>query len=58
MKGEPKILQHLNLVLKKDEVPQLLLGHQGHLGWTTWLGTRPGPTDADDLMLRPTAFAT
>jgi type VI secretion system protein ImpH len=48
----------VNLVLKQDEVPQLLLGHQGQLGWTTWLGTRAGPTDADDLMLRPTAFAT
>ena len=48
----------VNLVLKEDEVPRLLLGQQGQLGWTTWLGTRPEPTDADDLMLRPTAFAT
>jgi type VI secretion system protein ImpH len=47
----------VHLVLKGEEIPQLLLGRQGQLGWTTWLGTRPEMTDADDLKLRPTASA-
>jgi type VI secretion system protein ImpH len=47
----------VNLVLQAEEVPQLLLGRQGQLGWTTWLGERPQTMDAADLMLRPMAFA-
>lgn len=43
----------VNLVLKSDEVPQLSLGRQGELGWTTWIGRRPPGRDADDLMLVP-----
>ena len=39
------------LVLKRDEVPPLLLGYTGRLGWTTWLGTRLADSDADDLVL-------
>lgn len=39
------------LILKQDEVPPLLLGYTGRLGWTTWLGVRLGGTDADDLVL-------
>lgn len=39
------------LVLKRDEVPRLLLGFTGKLGWTTWLGTRLSKSDADDLVL-------
>ncbi|MGF1446252.1 MAG: type VI secretion system baseplate subunit TssG [Pikeienuella sp.] len=41
------------LVLEAAEVPALELGRQGRLGWTTWIGTRPDETDADDLMLMP-----
>ena len=41
------------LVLARDEVPGTQLGRQGLLGWTTWLGPRPDPTDADDLVLAP-----
>src|SRR4029453_11938471 len=30
----------VQLVLARDEVPGILLGREGELGWTTWLGTR------------------
>lgn len=43
----------VQLVLARDEVPSIQLGVQGRLGWTTWLGARPSPTDADDLILAP-----
>jgi len=43
----------VQLVLACDEVPGIRLGRQGHLGWTTWLGTRRATTDADDLTLAP-----
>jgi type VI secretion system protein ImpH len=43
----------VQLVLARDEVPGIRLGREGLLGWTTWLGTRPAPTDADDLILAP-----
>jgi type VI secretion system protein ImpH len=39
------------LVHKRDEVPPLVLGFTGKLGWTTWLGTRLSDSDADDLVL-------
>lgn len=41
----------VNLILRRSEVPRLQLGQQGRLGWTTWVGTRPKPTDAADLFL-------
>jgi type VI secretion system protein ImpH len=47
----------VNLVLRRDEVPELRLGQLGQLGWTTWLGHRTKPTDADDLKLKPIAFS-
>ena len=43
----------LQLVLAREEVPGIQLGREGLLGWTTWLGPRPSPTDADDLVLSP-----
>jgi type VI secretion system protein ImpH len=43
----------IQLVLARDEVPGIRLGREGQLGWTTWLGSRPSQTDADDLMLAP-----
>jgi len=39
------------LVLKREEVPRLVLGGSGKLGWTTWLGTRLSASDAADLVL-------
>ena len=43
----------VQLVLARDEVPGIRLGQDGHLGWTTWLGTRRAATDANDLILVP-----
>ena len=39
------------LALKSEQVPPLLLGYNGRLGWTTWLGTRLNDAPADDLVL-------
>jgi type VI secretion system protein ImpH len=41
----------VRLRLRRSDVPRLTLGRRGRLGWTTWLGTRPALTDADDLCL-------
>jgi type VI secretion system protein ImpH len=41
----------VNMVLRRAEVPQIRLGQQGKLGWTTWLLPRPSPDDAADLFL-------
>jgi len=46
----------VRLVLKKDEVPRLMLGRGGRLGWTTWLGDRRARADAGDLHLDAEAF--
>ncbi len=43
----------VQLVLKKEEVPQIKLGRQGQLGWTTWLSTRTPQADADELVVNP-----
>ncbi len=43
------------LILRREEVPAVCLGKAGRLGWTTWLNTKPPESDADDLVLRPTA---
>jgi type VI secretion system protein ImpH len=43
----------VNLVLRRDEVPELRLGAGARLGWTTWLGGGTRARDADDLTLRP-----
>jgi type VI secretion system protein ImpH len=48
----------VQLVLKKDEVPPLMLGRDGRLGWTTWLGTRRADRDADDLCLHAERFVS
>ena len=49
------LLWDVNMVLKREEVPPTLLGKQGRLGWTTWMGTRPSRTDAADLFLNASA---
>ncbi len=41
----------VRLHLRRDEVPALMLGRDGQLGWTTWLGTRRSVADAADLVL-------
>lgn len=45
----------VQLVLKNSEVPQMRLGKQGQLGWTTWLSSRKPEKDADQLIVNPTA---
>ncbi len=47
----------VNLVLKKQEVPDLRLGQSGYLGWTSWLTPRPGEHDADDAIFDPSRGA-
>lgn len=43
----------LQLILKKEEVPEIKMGAFGRLGWTTWLLSEPAKRDADDLVLQP-----
>jgi len=44
------------LILKTGEVPRLTLDRTRRLGWTTWLGSRRRPDDANDLCLHPETF--
>ncbi|CAI8797599.1 type VI secretion system baseplate subunit TssG [Methylocaldum szegediense] len=48
-----ELVWDLNLVLRNQEVPSLQLDGSAQLGWTSWLGTRQGEKDADDLRLNP-----
>jgi type VI secretion system protein ImpH len=41
----------LQLILKRQEVPETVLGKQGLLGWTTWLKSRAFNVDPGDLIL-------
>ena len=41
----------LRLSLAADQVPGVMLGEAGRLGWTTWLGLRPPGKPADELVL-------
>jgi type VI secretion system protein ImpH len=41
----------VRLVLGRDEVPPMVLGRDGQLGWTSWLGRRRREHDAADLCL-------
>jgi type VI secretion system protein ImpH len=43
----------LQLILKKEEVPELRLGFVGNLGWSSWLLSEPLQEDVDDLILDP-----
>jgi type VI secretion system protein ImpH len=43
----------VNLVLRRDEVPECRLGRSGRLGWTTWLGRRAPHDDARDVVIDP-----
>jgi type VI secretion system protein ImpH len=47
----------VNLVLRKEDVPQAVLGKTTMLGHTSWIGTRSGSADADDLYLIPRSLA-
>jgi type VI secretion system protein ImpH len=39
------------LVLRRDEVPEVCLGQAGLLGWTSWIRSKPFERDADDLII-------
>jgi type VI secretion system protein ImpH len=43
----------VQLVLKKEEVPLTHLGQAGRLGFNTWMGRYPKPSDADEVVLSP-----
>jgi type VI secretion system protein ImpH len=43
----------LQLVLRREDVPETHLGQFGRLGWTTWLKTQPFTRDADGLVIIP-----
>ena len=40
----------VNLILKKQEVPQISLGKYGNLGWSSWLHNQPPCNDSDDFL--------
>ena len=46
----------VRLLLKRGQVPSATLGAGQRLGWSTWLGHRRAPTDADDLCLNAEAL--
>lgn len=48
-----ELVWDVNLVLREDEVPDLVMNGQPQLGWTTWLGERADGSDADELCLNP-----
>lgn len=48
-----ELVWDINPVLKKAEAPDLRLDGAAQLGWTTWLGTRRGDEDLDDVLLNP-----
>ncbi len=45
----------VRLILRKEEVPSLMLGSFGRIGWTTWMGGGPRDEDAGDLVFDPQA---
>ena len=49
------LVWEVNLVLKRDEIPDTVLGRSGRLGWTTWLKPRRATTPAADLFLDASA---
>lgn len=49
------LMWDVNLVLRAGEVPPMLLGKQGRLGWTSWLMPRRSPDDASELHLDASA---
>jgi type VI secretion system protein ImpH len=43
----------VNLILRKQDVPECRLGETGQLGWTSWLGHRESRGDADEVVIDP-----
>ncbi len=53
-----ELLWDFNPILKREEVPPLVLGEGTRLGWTTWLTSRPLERVADDLKLDAVTYCT
>ncbi|MEK6233247.1 MAG: type VI secretion system baseplate subunit TssG [Planctomycetales bacterium] len=47
-----ELICEVKLILKKEEVPDVVLGKSGVLGRTTWLKSKPLAKDADDFRWR------
>lgn len=45
----------LQLILKREEIPQVKLGQQGSLGWSAWMMVERPAKDAGDLVMSPGA---
>lgn len=43
----------VQLILRASDVPPMVLGQGGGLGWTTWTASQPPTTDASNLVLGP-----
>ena len=46
----------VRLILKRKEVPKARLDGNSRLGWSTWLGERPGQDDAADLVFNAIGY--
>lgn len=49
-----ELLWDVQLILKRQSVPQTQLGRQGQLGWTSFLASREPDTDSDAAVFTPT----
>lgn len=45
----------VQLILKREEIPQVRLGHHGSLGWSAWMMLELPLDDAQDLIMTPAA---
>ena len=43
----------INVILRKEDIPEPILGQSAALGQTCWIGQYTGEGDADDLYLSP-----
>ncbi len=48
----------VNLLMKKEHLPQLRLGQQARLGWSSWLRSRPAAQDDRQCVLNPNQHST
>jgi type VI secretion system protein ImpH len=46
-----ELIWDLQLILVREEIPEIQLGSAGRLGWTTWLINEAPTEDADDFVI-------
>ena len=46
-----ELMWDAQLILRRDEVPEVCLGQAGLLGWTSWIRSKPFEHDAEDLII-------